>query len=297
MKNYDVVFLGHVSKDIIVTHEKTQTMIGGAVVYSAIAAKRINAEVAALTKLSVEDLAALQVFEEHGVPVIQGASRQTTSIRNTYLSPDRERRTCEALSIADPFTLSDIPENMTAGLYYLGGLIKGEFPEDFVEELAKRGRLAIDVQGFLRVSENGPMVFRDWERKREMLPLVHFLKTDAAEAEVLTGEKDPERAARILNAWGADEVMVTHNAGVAVYAGGSASSAPFTARNLTGRTGRGDTCFSAYCTWRRGHDPAESCLFAAALTSLKMETPGPFRGSANEVQTAIAERYPAKRQA
>ena len=291
MKHYDALIMGHVSKDIIVTPEEEQHLVGGAVVYSAIAAKNIGASVAALTKLSPEDLSALDVFAEHEVPVIHRASKHTTSIRNTYLTADRERRTCEAISIADPFELSDIPEDVTADLYYLGGLIRGEFPEDLVQALSKRSKIAIDAQAFLRVSENGPMVFRDWEAKREILPLVHFLKTDAAEAEILTGSGDPEEAARILASWGADEVMVTHNAGALVYADGKAHSSSFTSRNLSGRTGRGDTCFSAYCNWRKDHGPEESCLFAAALTSLKMETPGPFSGTIEDVDSSIHERY------
>ena len=99
-------------------------------------------------------------------------SEQTTSIRNTYETADRERRTCEAISIADPFSVSDIPEDATADCYYLGGLIRGEFPDDLVVALSEKGRVAVDAQGFLRVSEGGPMVFRDWRGKREALPYI-----------------------------------------------------------------------------------------------------------------------------
>ena len=291
MKHYYTLVLGHLSKDVIVTPEQEESMIGGAVVYSSVTARRIGANVAALTKLNADDLSALDVFATHGVPVIHRASRQTTSIRNTYLTADRERRTCEAISIADPFELNDIPEDVTAGVYYMGGLIRGEFPEELVRALSGRGKTAVDVQGYLRVARGGPMVFEDWDRKREIIPLIHFLKTDAAEAEILTGEQDCEEAARILHGWGADEVMVTRNAGVVVCVGGRIHTSPFTSRNLSGRTGRGDTCFCTYCTWRKDHAPDESCLFAAALTSLKMETPGPFSKTVADVQAAIAERY------
>ena len=292
MEDHDIVVLGHVSKDINIAPDGEERSVGGAVVYSSVALHHIGADVLAVTKLNPADLPVLEVFEAHGVPVLHRPSTRTTSIRNTYHTADRERRTCEALSQADPFEAADVPEGVDAGLYYLGGLIRGEFPEAFVAAMAERGDVALDVQGFLRVSENGPMVFRDWQRKRDILPLIHYLKTDAAEAEILTGVKEPERAAAVLHEWGADEVMVTHNQGVLVYADGCAHLAPWTARNLSGRTGRGDTCFATYCYWRRDHDAAQACTFAATLTSLKMERPGPFTGSAEEVQAAIEERGP-----
>lgn len=287
----DILVIGHISKDLIRFRGREDQSIGGAVVYSSVAAKRVGAEVIALTKLNPEDMDVLAVFAEHDVPVLHRASSATTSIRNTYHTPDRDRRTCEALSIADPFGPADVPEDVAPDVYYLGGLIKGEFPEELVLELAARGKVALDVQGFVRVSDNGPMVFRDWDKKKEVLPLIHFLKTDAAEAEILTGSNDVQEAARILNNWGADEVMVTHNAGVLVYAHERAYTFPFTSRDLSGRTGRGDTCFATYCAWRKNHSPEEACLFAAALTSLKMETPGPFAGSVANVERAIEVRY------
>lgn len=291
MKTYDMLILGHVSKDENITPEDREFSIGGAVVYSSVTAVRIGADVTVLTKLNESDLAALDVFSKNNVPHMYRESRQTTSIRNTYFTPDRDRRKCEALSVADPFSMEDIPDDIQTDCYYLGGLIKGEFPESLIVELSNRGKVATDVQGYLRVNENGPMVFRDWDEKREIIPYVTYLKTDAAEAEILTDETDCETAARILHDWGADEVMVTSSAGVLVFAEGQSYLSPFTSKNLSGRTGRGDTCFCTYCYWRRTHTPEESCLFAAALTSLKMEAPGPFSGTTDDVISAIAERY------
>ena len=182
-----------------------------------------------------------------------------------------------------PFELDEVPADVTADIYYLGGLMKVEFPEAFVLAMTARGKVAIDAQGFMRVNENGPMVFRDWDNKREVIAAVHYLKTDAAEAETLTGESDRAKAIKILASWGAKEVMLTHSSEVLVWAEGKIHAAPFTARNLSGRTGRGDTCFASYCYWRRRHSAAEACRFAAAVTSIKMEQPGPFMGHLEDV--------------
>ena len=77
--------------------------------------------------------------------------------------------------------------------------------------------------------------------------------------------------------------MVTHNTEVIVFAEGKIERAPFTPSNLSGRTGRGDTTFAAYLAWRLDHPPAEALRYAAALCSIKMETPGPFTGTVEDV--------------
>ena len=169
--------------------------------------------------------------------------------------------------------------------------MKGEFPDELIEPLSRLGKVAVDAQGFLRVNESSGLVFRDWPAKKQCIPMLSYLKADAAEAEILTGTNDCEKAALILSVWGAGEVVLTQNSGVTVYADGKLFTSPFTSRNLTGRTGRGDTCFSAYCNWRKEHSPQESCLFAAALTSLKMERPGPFSGTVGDVERVIRQRY------
>jgi len=58
----------------------------------------------------------------------------------------------------------------------------------------------------------------------------------------------------------------------------------FNPREVRGRTGRGDTCFASYLGRRLTAGPEEACRFAAAMTSLKLEQPGPFRGSIEDVE-------------
>lgn len=291
MAKCELLVVGHVSKDINISCDGTEQRVGGAVVFSSIALRHLGAQVHALTKVAEADTAALDIFREHGVPLTSCPSANTTSIRNTYHTPDRERRTCEAIGQADPFCAADVPEEIEPAIYYLGGLMGGEFPKSFVEELSRRGPVAVDMQGFLRVNECGAMVYRDWAAKRELLPLIDYVKVDAAEAEVLTGEKDILRAARQIITWGAREVVLTHTGGVLACTEDQRADAPFTARNLSGRTGRGDTCFASYCWRRLSREIADACPFAAAVTSLKMERPGPFQGTVADVEAALHERY------
>ncbi len=286
MKTYDIVMMGHVSKDIMIYQGREERLLGGAVVYSSAAAARSGARVLVLTKAAKADLSLLEVMKHENTTVEAIDSPATTSIRNEYLTEDRERRIVTLLSGADPFTAEDLPPIETK-ILHVAGLFFGEIPPSIFPKLAKRHPLAVDAQGLLRRSENGNLLFRDLENKAEVLSLITYLKTDAAEAEVLTGEKDREKAARILASYGPKEVMVTHNTEVIVLTEGKFHRAPFTPKNLSGRTGRGDTCFASYLVRRLAKGPQESVEYAAALTSIKMETPGIFRGSVADVEARM----------
>ena len=278
----DITMIGHISRDIMIYLDEEIRITGGPVIYSSAAAARSGRSVQVITCAAREDDGALGGMRENGVQVIRLDSPETTSIENIYFSANKEKRKVTLLSQAAPFTVESLPDT-DSRIYHLAGLFRGEIPDEFIPLLAERGKVGVDAQGLLRCSEEGRLLFRDWVPKKELLPLVHYLKTDAAEAEILTGETDREKGAAILASWGAGEVMVTHNTEVIVFAEGKIERAPFTPSTLSGRTGRGDTTFAAYLAWRLDHPPAEALRYAAALCSIKMETPGPFTGTVEDV--------------
>jgi len=292
MKNYDTFIMGHISIDENIYQGETVKEIGGAVVYSSCASYAIGHKTGILTKLSFQDKDCLEAFTIPEEDIFALGSQNTTSIRNIYYSEDRERRTCTALSVADPFIIDDIPDNITPQIYHFAGLISGEFDSEMIKYLHNKGKVALDVQGFLRnVGKNKEMLFKDWKEKKEHLPYINYLKTDAAEAEIMTGTKDRKMAAEMLFGWGAKEIMITHNKEVLIYNGIKHYTFPLKPRNLSGRSGRGDTCFSAYITERLNKGIEEALLFATALVSLKMEKPGPFKGTRDEVEDYIKKFY------
>lgn len=279
----DITMIGHISRDIMIYKEDEVRLTGGPVIYSSAAAARSGKKIQVITRASKDAEKELDGMRADGVEVIRLDSKATTSIENIYFTADKEKRKVTLLSQADSFTIETLPETNSI-IYHLAGLFRGEIPDNFIPYLAKRGKVGIDAQGLLRCSEEGKLLFKDWTSKKELLPKISYLKTDAAEAEILTGETNREKAAYILATWGAKEVMVTHNTEVIVLVDGKIYKAPFTPSNLSGRTGRGDTTFAAYLAWRLDHDPEESVRYAAALCSIKMENPGPFSGTIEDVK-------------
>jgi sugar/nucleoside kinase (ribokinase family) len=155
----------------------------------------------------------------------------------------------------------------------------------------KNTLLAVDVQGFVRVDREGQLVYETWSEMRPVLACVDVLKTDAVEAEMLTGQSDIHQAARILADLGPKEVVLTHRNGLLVYAEGQYHEAGFFPRKLVGRSGRGDTCIAAYTAKRLNASPAKAAIWAAALTSLKMEAEGPFKRDVGAVEELIHSTY------
>jgi len=279
---YDITMIGHISRDIMIYLGDEIRLTGGPVIYSSAAAARSGKKTLVITRASTDADGELDGMRSDGVDVIRQNSKATTSIENIYYSADKEKRKVTLLSRADPFSTEDLPE-LDSAIFHMAGLFRGELPDNLIPFLSSKGKVAIDAQGLLRCSEEGKLLFRDWEDKKKYLPMITFLKTDAAEAEILTGETDRVKAALALASWGADEVMVTHNTEVLVLVKGQVYRAPFTPSNLSGRTGRGDTTFAAYLARRLDYDPLESVRYAAALCSIKMETPGAFKGRMNDV--------------
>lgn len=275
----DIVMIGHISQDIIIDYLGVrQEMVGGAVVASSFSAAATGAKVKVVTKLASEDASIMQEIQHPNVQWEVLPSKLSTSIKNTYFTADKERREVVLISQADPFTLDEILWD--APIFHLAGLFGGEIPDTMIKPLSERGAVAMDAQGVLRcLDESGELAFNDWKRKEELLPFLTYFKVDAAEAKILTGLDDREAAAKQLQAWGAKEVMLTHNTEVMVVTDTTVAVAPFTNENNSGRTGRGDTTFAAYLAWRKEHSVQEATRFAAALCSMKMESPGPFRGT------------------
>lgn len=273
----DVAVLGHFAKDKIIVAGKESIASGGSVYYGALALRRLGLRVAVITRLAREDRPRLAELTAEGIRVYARSSAQTSGIANTYLTPDMDRRLTRPLGFAGRFRLRDLPK-FTPRLWLVGPLMAGEVDLRFVQALAATAPVALDAQGFVRVREGNELVFRDWEDKTRGLPLVHYLKVDLAEAEVLTGLSDRHSAAKALESMGAREVVLTHADGVLVRAAGRDYEAPFKPSSLAGRTGRGDTCFAAYLARRRSASPDDACQFAAHITSIKLETPGAFVG-------------------
>ena len=290
-KTYDIAFLGHYTKDTIVSAEGTRVVDGGACTYGAHAAVRMGLKVAAITRLAREDFHVVDELRTLGVDVFATATPRSTCLRLEYPTSNVDERVLYITGSAEPFTVSEV-RDISSRAFVIGASVRGEVPADVIEELRKKKALvAIDLQGFIRVVEKGRFVFQAWPEQSRILAAVDVVKGDAVEAELLTGQKDLRNSARLIAGFGPKEVVLTHRDGLVVYDGSHFYEAAFHPEILVGRSGRGDTCIASYMARRLEAPPSVATVWAAALTSLKMEAEGAFRRDIREVEDLIQRKY------
>ncbi len=286
MQFYDITFLGHMCYDEIIPFRGPKRIApGSAVLCGAVAAARAGAKVAVIAKLAEKDRPILKALEDEHIDVTVIPAEETTYSRVIYFGENHDLRRIVLEKSAGPITIEQVPEFESRYLH-LAAISDQEFDLPLVRALKSRGHtLTVDMQSFVRQVDPATheIAFKDVAEKYEIFKLVDMVKLDGVEARALTGQDDLEEAARALASWGAKEMIITQNTGVSAWAGGQRWSERFSNRSDIGRTGRGDTTFAAYLAYRLEHDIPTALKFAAALVSIKMETPGPFQGTLADV--------------
>ena len=291
MKQYDVLCIGNFTLDTIISPTGTKNVDGGAVNYAAHAAARLGMKVAVVTRLSREDERVVEKFTQSGIDCFPTYTAQSTLLKLEYPTADSDIRTLSVTSTAGAISASNV-EKVNARAAVIGSSLRGEVGTDVVRTLKDKNMLvAADMQGFVRVLRGVELEYEPWDEMASTLAQIDVVKSDAVEAEFLTGETDLYKAARFYADMGPREIVLTHKDGLLIYAEGKVHEMSFYPARLDGRSGRGDTCIGAYIAMRLSMAPRQAGIWAAAVTSLKMEDPGPFHHSISEVETLIHDKY------
>lgn len=289
---FDAVFIGNYTKDTIITPAGTKYVDGGGMNYSAHAAAALGYRTAVVTRLAKEDARVVDGFKNAGIACAATFAPASTCMRLEYPTLDPDIRTLSVASTAGSITVEEAGA-FNAGAAVIGPSLRGEVGLDVIRALhEKKMRVAADMQGYVRVLRDQSLVYEPWDEMASTLKYLDVLKSDAVEAEFLTGEKDIERAAKAYAALGPREIVLTHRDGVLIYADGEFHHFKFHSQSLAGRSGRGDTCVGTYMVKRRDLSPREAGKWAAAVTSLKVERLGVFNRPISEVEAFIAQYYP-----
>ena len=290
-KIYDVVCLGNYTKDTIITPAGTMYVDGGGMNYAAHAAARLGLKVAVVTRLSRDDIRVVANFALAGIDCFPTYTPQSTLMRLEYPTTNPDIRTLTVAETAGAITVGEV-ENLEMKSAVIDSSLRGEVGQDVIKSLKeKKITLAADMQGFVRVLRGQELKYEPWGEMRETLACLDILKSDAVEAEFLTGETDIFKAAQYYASLGPKEIVLTHKDGVLILAEGEFHDLGFYPQNLNGRSGRGDTCIGTYVAMRLSKPPLEAGIWAAAVTSLKMEKLGPFDRPICDVEALIHARY------
>ncbi len=290
MNTPEICCIGHITLDKVITPRFEAHMPGGTAYYFAKALRDMDhSGFRLVTSLGETETHTVDELRADGIDVKLIPSRRSVYFENKY-GEDMNDRTQRVLAKADPFTVENL-SGVNARIFHLGTLLADHFSLDVIKDLASRGIVAVDVQGYLRKVEGEQVVAVDYDEKLEAMPYISILKANEKEMEVVTGESDPYRAARILAGWGCKEVLLTlGDKGSLIYDGTTFYEIPaIPATELVDATGCGDTYMAGYLYKRsRGADFVEAGTFAAAMCTIKLARKGPFTGTEEDVERLIA---------
>lgn len=285
MNRYDVVFIGHLGTGTVVPFDGSPFIERGSpVLFASIAASCLRKRIAVVTKAPQGEEHLLKPMKAAGIDLFV-RSGETYEYRVVFPSANVDQRQVFRVKVGEPFLISDIPP-FDPCLIHLCGMGKRELQVMLIRTLKARGfRLSLDMQGLMFQADDrtGAVILEDVPEKREILSMADFVKLDAVEAKILTGADILQDQAETLEHYGSSETIITCSEGVLARSNGKTAFAKFTNRSTRGRMGRGDTLMGSYITRRLDHSLEDALRFAAALTSIKLESIGPFEGSAEDV--------------
>ena len=286
----DICCIGHITKDKIVTPNRTVYMAGGTSFYFSYAINQLPKDVtfSLVTAMDPTEKEPVEKMLKAGIDVSMNASRNTVFFENIYGENQNERKQ-RVLAKADPFTIQQL-ELVDAKVFHLGSLLADDFPTEVVEYLSSKGRVSIDVQGYLREVRDEKVYPIDWKEKLKVLKHTYYLKVNETEMETITGLKDAHEAAKLIHAWGVTEVIITLGSeGSLVYVDDKFYEIPaYPPHEVVDATGCGDTYSAGYLYKRlQGATPTEAGKFAAAMCTIKLEHNGPFNRSIDDVEKII----------
>jgi sugar/nucleoside kinase (ribokinase family) len=286
----DICCIGHITRDKVITPKSTVYMAGGTSFYMSCGISHLPrlVDYQLVTKVGQGQLHEVEKIRNLGIDTICYPSQHTVYFENKY-GEDSNNRTQRVLAKADAFTMEEM-RPIEAKLFHLGSLLSDDFSPEVVKYLSTKGKVSIDVQGYLREVVGEQVHPIDWKDKEQILSCTDILKLNEHEMEVITNSKNPRTVAMKLAEYGVSEVVITLGSfGSLIYAEGKFFEIPaYTPSEVVDATGCGDTYSAGYLYCRmQGMDYVESGKFAAAMCTLKLEHSGPFDRTVTDIRKVI----------
>lgn len=291
-QNFDVAVAGHFAVDTLILPTRTSPfkILGGPATYTSFAAKRLDAQVAVVSKVGADfPQAYLWLLEQEGIN-IQNVVRQpdepTTCFELAY-KEDFEDRKLKIKSKGTPITLDDLPKDFHAKAIHLAP-IANEITLEVAEQLKKcAGCLSVDPQGLLRRFDAEGNVSDTATVDNHIFSLTNIYKSSQAEIYRLTGESELKPAMRALHDVGVETVIVTMGIKGSVLSveGAMYNIAACPSQVLVDPTGAGDVFIGGFLTeYVRDKETLWCAAVGSAASSLVVEGLGStYFGSKEEV--------------
>ncbi len=279
----DLVVVGHLSRDLIITPETKREALGGGTAY-AMLAPSLNAFDAGIISRVGEDFEQeyWKTLESSGLVLtgLRKSGSKSTRFVNKYDTKGNRVQMVEAL--AEPITPADFSNfHLDANIIHFSPLTASEIDIDCIRLARSNAKVtSIDVQGYVRsIDSSGMVIPRNWIERDEILGLVDVVKFNESELKTtLNAETELSAASQILSL-GPRIVLVTHDMkGSVIYTRDSQITIPLVSANAqVDSTGCGDVYTIGFLLeYVQSSNLKRAGLFAATCSSFNVETIGPF---------------------
>ena len=283
MISMDIVIVGHLSRDLILTPETTREALGGGTAY-AMLAPALDAVATGIVSKVGDD------FEEEYWNILKSSGLVLTGLKkvgtkstrfvNKYDSEGNRVQMVEDL--AEQITLQDFPEDyLDAKIIHFSPLTANELDIDCIKLARSNAKItSLDIQGYVRSVDNSGMVVpRVWAERNEILSLVDVVKFNEVELkQSVEGQSELSTVSEILNL-GPRIVLVTRDRrGSTIYTRNEQITIPLVSADVQiDSTGCGDVYSIGFLLeYMRTSNLKRSGLFAATCSSFNVETIGPY---------------------
>jgi len=153
------------------------------------------------------------------------------------------------------------------------GPIFNEITLECVKKARKNAKLlSLDVQGFVRSSDNERVVMKFWDERVEFLKYVDLVKVNRFESEFVSKKTSYEEICEELMGFGPKVIELTLREMGSIIMGKETYKIPPYQTTLIDRTGSGDVFSSAFAIrFFETKDVLDSGLFASAAASFVVE--------------------------
>ena len=279
----DIVVVGHLSRDLIITPDTKREALGGGTAY-AMLASALNAFDAGIISKVGDDFEQeyWDTLESSGLVLtgLQRSGAKSTRFVNKYDSKGNRVQIVEAQ--AEQITPQDFPdEYLDAKIIHFSPLTADELDIDCIKLARSNAEItSIDVQGYVRsIDSSGMVILRNWNERDEILGLVDVVKFHESELKMtIEGESELSAVSQILSL-GPRIVLVTHDRrGSVIYTRNEQIGIPLVkAEAQIDATGCGDVYAVGFLLeYMHSSNLKQAGLFAATCSSFNVETRGPY---------------------
>jgi sugar/nucleoside kinase (ribokinase family) len=279
----EIVIVGHLSRDLIITPESQQELLGGGTAYAMLAPKIGAFGAGIISKVGSDFDESYKIALMTSGLNLLGLHYEgdiTTRFVNEY---DEEGvRTQHVEHLAPHIIPSDFSDDhCQASIIHFSPLSCNEIDFDCYSIAREEGALvSLDVQGYLRsIADDCRVASKEWPESDEILSLIDIVKLHDSELRIINSDESELSAVSNILDLGPRIVMVTRDhRGSTIYTRNTQVDIPLVLANAqVDTTGCGDTYAIGFLLeYIRTANVARAGLFAATCSSYNVETMGPY---------------------